>query len=106
MLLLRDVVTAIGIGLERHGRHPGGLWMGQGSPMWDCTAEFVALGGVGRCNRDQRPRSPALGRGGPLYHPAHDASAADPLLEWTAPRHRVPELVLSVTKTGAAHEPV
>ena len=30
MLLLRDVMTAIGIGLEGHGGHPRGLWMGAG----------------------------------------------------------------------------
>jgi hypothetical protein len=28
MLLLQDVVTAIGIGLEWHGGHPTRLWMG------------------------------------------------------------------------------
>jgi hypothetical protein len=28
------------------------------------------------------------------------------LLGWTAPRHRVPELELEATKTGAVHDPV
>ncbi len=28
------------------------------------------------------------------------------LLVWTAPRHRVPELALSATKTGAVHDTI
>src|SRR5271168_145398 len=35
ILLLRNVVTAIGIGLEWHGGYLRGLWMGVAPSIWD-----------------------------------------------------------------------
>src|SRR6202035_1551581 len=37
ILLLGDVMTAIGIGLEWHSGHPKGLWIGVAPPIWDCS---------------------------------------------------------------------
>ncbi len=44
MLLLRDVVAAIGIELEMHGTHRE--LRVENPAMWDCIAGFAASGGL------------------------------------------------------------
>ena len=62
ILLLRNVVTAIGIGLEWHGGHiSGGLWMGVAPSHLGLLSQICRRIGLGESNRDQRPaksRSP------------------------------------------------
>ena len=63
ILLLGDVVTAIGIGLEWHGGHPGRLWVGP--PMWDCATGFAARGGFGAVQPRPATAKSRSRKGGP-----------------------------------------
>src|SRR5438309_1052087 len=69
ILLLGDVVTAIGIDLEWHGGHPRRTVDGVAPSLWDCSAGLPLAGGLRACgNPDQPPRTPALGKkDGPLH---------------------------------------
>src|SRR5207237_7002183 len=53
ILLLRNVVTAIGIGLEWHGGHLRGLWMGGTSGT--AQPDLPPIEASERSNLDQRP---------------------------------------------------
>ena len=63
ILLLGNVVTAIGIGLEWHGRHLGRLWVG--GPIWDCATEFAARGGFGAVQPRPATAKSRSRKGGP-----------------------------------------
>src|SRR5215469_12050066 len=79
ILLLGDVMTAIGIGLEWHREHPRRLSTG-------VTVSHLGLFGslcrprcFGTVQPDQRPRTPNLAsQDRPLRYPAQDPSPTDP----------------------------
>jgi len=79
ILLLGDVMTAIGIDLEWHSEHPRRL------STWLAASHLGLFGSIcrrdasGRFNPDQRPRGRALERQDrPLRYPAQDPSPTDP----------------------------
>src|ERR1700694_2573426 len=68
ILLLGDVMTAIGIGFEWHSGHPRGLWMGVAPSHLGLLSSLCrSRRALGRCNPDQRAPSPALAKEDVLY---------------------------------------
>src|SRR6202007_3286529 len=67
ILLLGDVMTAIGIGFEWHSGHPRGLWMGVALPSGTAQPALPLAEALGRRNPDQRAPSPALAKEDVLY---------------------------------------
>src|SRR3984893_6882285 len=80
ILLLRNVVTAIGIGLEWHGGHLRGCGWGWHPTIWECSARFAARRGLG--GEQHRPATreiPLTERKMVLYAPQPKTlSPADP----------------------------
>src|SRR5205085_7368838 len=60
ILLLGDVMTAIGIGLEWHSEYPRRLWTGVAASHLGLFGSICRPRRVGAVQPDQRPRSPAL----------------------------------------------
>ena len=68
------------------------------------TEVGIAIRAPNRMLKLGRPASVRIAEATEAYGIA--VSPAGSMLGWTAPRHRVPELALSVSRTGAVYEPV
>src|SRR5271166_6827945 len=60
-------MTAIGIGFEWHSGHPRGYGWGSALPSGTAQPALPLAEALGRCNPDQRARSPALAKEDVLY---------------------------------------